>query len=200
MATCLTEIFYSEWYVGIPPTRSPLSSLLKLLNYLYDGKYHVALQVPILTCNTADMPGFNSWRCTTLAQILPLSESITTDQETKLATDTAWAIENALCELLDLKYNRTRYSTIEFIIQAAIKFVKMCQMQRPLFEFYLPRISTRDTYTFDSTFMHDINEGDGLELDGKPVAMVLFPAIYKHGDECGENVVAHVTRTRSRLD
>lgn len=51
-----------------------------------------------------------------------------------------------------------------------------------------------DGEEFDCGSMEDINGEDEAELLGRRIGCVTFPAVYKAGDENGDNVSGHVTR------
>jgi hypothetical protein len=94
----------------------------------------------------------------------------------------------------------SRHKTLLSILEEAVELSRLFRAQRAEFKIESPQCAAADTRDgdgsdedddgeeFDGGSMEDINGEDEAELLGRRVGCVTFPAVYKAGDENGDNV------------
>lgn len=78
--------------------------------------------------------------------------------------------------------------SLRAILENAVKVARLVCRQRARFVFELPRVSVEREALFDGRVMEDVGGEDEDELRGRKVQCATFPAVYKLGDERGENM------------
>lgn len=86
-------------------------------------------------------------------------------------------------ELFDHKLTDSNRQSLNGIIFGTMKIWRTAHSQRADFPFFLPKDGM-----LDEDRMDDENGGDESELEGRGVAVGLFPVLIKRGDEKGENL------------
>jgi hypothetical protein len=102
----------------------------------------------------------------------------------------------------------SRHKTLLSILEEAVELSRLFRAQRAEFRVDSPQCAAAaardcddgndsseddDGEEFDCGSMEDINGEDEAELLGRRVGCVTFPAVYKAGDENGDNVSGRAT-------
>ena len=136
----------------------------------------------------ASSPDFNQWRSLTLS-------IIERDEQGHLAKHTEGLLDSiqadagsALGEMIATELTSSQMTSLRVILENAVKAARLIRRQRASFVFELPRVSAEREALFDGNVMEDVSGEDEEELRGRKVQCATFPAVYKLGDERGENM------------
>lgn len=99
-------------------------------------------------------------------------------------------IHDAVAEAVSPKWPEEVNRSLRQTFKDSVEFFRMLRRHPARFTVdMLPAmVSPAEIQLFDPTHMMDENNEDGGELLGRSVQMSLFPAVYKWGDERGDNV------------
>jgi hypothetical protein len=97
------------------------------------------------------------------------------------------------------KGNKT---TLEYLVEAAIRLDATIKQQRPLFCFRpnSPEVTEKWNLKFSESSMVAINDEDEVLLEGKQVRLVLNPGVCKYGNSAGRNYGQGCTILRAQVD
>ncbi|KAL9062861.1 MAG: hypothetical protein Q9157_008578 [Trypethelium eluteriae] len=166
----LMEIFEAPLFFGLPE-EGPLSHIKALTNYLQ----------PLSS-------DFGQWRSLTFGIIDQDDHGDVTEHTRKTLDSMQAVIEEALSQLTATEPSTSQRTSLRTILENSARIARLVRRQRAHFVFELPKVSAERKAVFDGKVMEDVNGEDEEELKGTKVQCATFPAVYKLGDERGENM------------
>ena len=141
----------------------------------------------------------NQWRSLTLALIRHTPDPAFKEQTAASISALADYLNKTLTNLTGIHSSDSRDKTLLSILEEAVELSRLFRAQRAEFRIESPQCAAAaardddsdeddDGEEFDGGSMEDINGEDEAELLGRRVGCVTFPAVYKAGDENGDNV------------
>ncbi|KAL9087725.1 MAG: hypothetical protein Q9165_006492 [Trypethelium subeluteriae] len=166
----LMEIFEAPLFFGLPE-EGPLSHVKPLANYLQ----------PLNS-------DYGQWRSLTFGIIDQDDQGDVTEHARRTLNSIQAGVEVALSQLTATEPSASQRTSLRTILENSARIAMLVRKQRAQFVFELPKVSVEKKAIFDGTFMEDVNGEDEEELKGTKVQCATFPAVYKLGDERGENM------------
>ncbi|KAI9820599.1 MAG: hypothetical protein M1827_004968 [Pycnora praestabilis] len=142
----------------------------------------------------------NQWRATTLTiirQSAELPEEVTCEEG--LTMRRMEATEGLLSDVIGADSFEALHHSLRTITLQAVGIAHMIRLQRARFKVIMPSTDPQNADGFDEETMEDISAEDEQDVRGKGVVCVTFPALYKYGDENGENVRTSFIATFQRM-
>ena len=131
---------------------------------------------------------FGQWRSLTLG-IIDQDERGYHIEHTRRTLNSMQAnIETTLSELTATEMTVLQRSSLRTILENAVKIARLVRRQHARFVFELPKVSAEREALFDGQVMEDVSGEEEEELKGRKVQCATFPAVYKLGDEKGDNM------------
>lgn len=103
--------------------------------------------------------------------------------------------DEVMCDLANSWPSQERKQALRSIINQAVYMAKTFSLQRAQYTVEFPNVES-GTVRFDPSTMEDIGADEDVNLDDSRVRCVVFPAVYKIGDERGDNT--HLTNVISK--
>ncbi|KAI9665851.1 MAG: hypothetical protein M1821_003785 [Bathelium mastoideum] len=169
MVDRLMEIFNAPFF-GLPE-HGPLNHADALIDYLEDPSSE-----------------YTQWRSLTLSIIDQDRRGDLAAHTEKSLRSIQMDIISTLNELTGTEMTTSQEMALEAITENVVKAARLVHRQRARFVFELPKVSVEKEARFDGKVMEDVNGEDEEDLRGRKIQCATFPAVYKMGDERGENM------------
>jgi len=129
----------------------------------------------------------NQWRSTTLVIIRHEYDRACRDHASALTHQIVRHVEDIFGELVEGGVPQSCPRTLGAIVEQAVSLSRLLRVQRARFIVAIPSMHPRHQALFDNETMEDISGEDEQGLTGKELQCAVFPALYKFGDEEGNN-------------
>jgi len=140
----------------------------------------------------------NSWRVTTINMLYKHCEKELNENTESLTERSMEHVDQVLCDLASCWPSQERKQALRNIVNQAVYMAKKFSLQRAQYKVEFPDIE-RGTVRFDPSTMEDIGADEDINLQDSRVTCVVFPAVYKLGDERGDNTHLINVITKSRV-
>ena len=184
----LMGIFEAPLFFGLPE-EGPLTYVRPLAEHFH-GKLFLSLSSWMVAklFITAPSPNFAQWRSLTVSMIDQDHDGIIATHTKSLLDAIQVDIITTLSELTANTTTSSQQTALQIILENTMKAARVACKQHARFIFELPKVSAEREVTFDGKVMEDVNGEDEDELKGRKIQCATFPALYKVGDERGDNV------------
>lgn len=130
----------------------------------------------------------NGWRAASLGLVKQGSDDASRAHGAGLTRDIHGRINKILDELTCSMTTETRDKGLRSIIEQAVELSRLFRVQRAQFKVHMPTVENEHPLIFDDETMEDTSSEDDYALDARHVECVIFPCLFKFGDETGDNV------------
>ncbi|KAI9697212.1 MAG: hypothetical protein M1836_004776 [Candelina mexicana] len=129
----------------------------------------------------------NHWRAATLAIFRQSQNDTLKNQIAELWEWVHSRIDEVLTALTGVECSDAWDKGLRSILDQAVEISHLFRIQRAEFQVLRPPLQIEQPVEFDPELMEDISGEDEMLLRGKEVGCVTFPAVFKIGDETGDN-------------
>lgn len=131
---------------------------------------------------------YNVWRRDTFRLLGTLSEESQDFYFSDVASKYTNKIDGIIRELFSLEEDKARWDRIHKMIRATVDLAFLLKTQQTQFTFYLPDFREQGQVRFNGEYMREQNGANPEEVEGEPIKLVTWPAVFCYYFHLGEMV------------